>query len=52
MVRLLGRMSDLRCLAMLTVGEVMTRDPVTIGMDHSLKAIREISTTRASIICS
>ncbi len=30
---------------MLTVGEVMTRDPVTITMDHSLKAIREIFET-------
>ena len=27
---------------MLTVGEVMTRDPVTVTMDHSLEAIREI----------
>ena len=30
---------------MLTVGEVMTRDPVTVTMDHSLKAIREIFET-------
>ena len=30
---------------MLTVGEVMTRDAVTVTMDHSLKAIREIFET-------
>lgn len=27
---------------MLTVGDVMTRDPVTVAMDDSLKVIREI----------
>ena len=27
---------------MLIVGEVMTRDPVTVTMDHSLESIREI----------
>ena len=30
---------------MLTVGDVMTRDPVTVTMDHSLKAIREVFET-------